>query len=139
MSLAKYEQVEATVAHGSALEARALTVCAKRLAQAQDANDRELLMNAVMQNSKLWLLFYSEIESGRVQLPPEIAQNIMSLAAYVASVAPRAYVGEDEVLKTLININRNIAAGLSEGGGGVSENQAPVAQLSVSGGVSVST
>ena len=139
MSLANYEQVEATVSQGRALEARALTTCAKRLAEAQEANAADALLNAVMQNSKLWLLFYSEIESDRVQLPLEIAQNIMSLAAYVAKVSPRAYAGESEVLKTLININRNIAAGLTEGGGGVSEDQVPAVQLSVSGGLSVST
>ncbi len=139
MSLANYEQVEATVSQGRALEARALTTCAKRLAEAQEANDSDALLNAVMQNSKLWLLFYSEIESDRVQLPLEIAQNIMSLAAYVDKVSPRAYAGESEVLKTLISINRNIAAGLTEGGGGVSEDQVPAVQLSVSGGLSVST
>ena len=59
MSLANYEQVEATVSQGRALEARALTTCAKRLAEAQEANDSDALLNAVMQNSKLWLLFYS--------------------------------------------------------------------------------
>ena len=39
MSLANYEQVEATVAQGRALEARALTTCAKRLSEALEAND----------------------------------------------------------------------------------------------------
>jgi flagellar biosynthesis regulator FlaF len=139
MSLENYQQIEAVVAQGRALEERALTACARRLDEAVVSNDSEVLVKAVMQNSKLWLFFYSEIESGNVQLPPEIARNIITLAAYVAKVSPRAYAGENEVLKTLISINRNIAAGLSEAASNDSEEQVVVPQSNASAGLSVVT
>lgn len=116
MSIKGYDKVGAAVVSGRALEARALTRCALALHNAVNSGDEIALIEAIRMNNKLWLFFYSEIESGNVVLPTEVANNIVSLVAYVVKVAPRACAGERKVIDTLISINRNIAAGLSEGG-----------------------
>lgn len=116
MSTSSYEKVANTVSHGPALEAQALRKCAIALKAFLDNPGDKNGHQAVTQNRRLWLFFYSEIEAGNVTLPPDIASNIISLAAYVAKVSPRAYTGERAVLETLISINRSIASGLLEGG-----------------------
>ncbi len=117
MAITGYERIGIEVTEGRALEARALTRCAIALTEALNSADLATTEEAVTLNNRLWLFFYSEIESGRVSLPAEVATNIASLASYVVSVAQRAYSGERKVLETLISINRNIAAGLMEAGG----------------------
>jgi flagellar biosynthesis regulator FlaF len=117
MGITGYQKVGVAVSEGTALEARALTKCAQRLSDALDTTDLVVLEEAVTQNQRLWLFFYSEIDSGNISLPTEVASNIVSLVSYVVKVAQRAYSGERKVLETLISINRNIAAGLIAGGG----------------------
>lgn len=117
MAINEYDKVGAVVSEGRALEARALTRCAMALNDALTTADLATTENAVTMNQRLWLFFYSEIESKNVTLPDEVASNIISLVGYVVKVAPRAYSGERKVLETLIAINRNIAAGLAEGTG----------------------
>lgn len=108
-----YQDVARAAATGRALEAGALMRSAVALNDAMLSKNSEKLVAAANMNAKLWLLFYSEIETGNVKLPIEVANNIASLAAYVAKVTVRAMAGEDKVLETLISINKNISAGLS--------------------------
>lgn len=115
MSIKGYDKVGAAVVSGRALQARALFRSAMALNSAMTSGDDIALIEAISLNNKLWLFFYSEIETGNVVLPTEVANNIISLVAYVVKVAPRACAGERTVIETLISINRNIAAGLSEG------------------------
>jgi flagellar biosynthesis regulator FlaF len=114
MGITGYEAVGNVTSDGRALEARALMNCAVGLNDALTTKNDELLLAAAAANARLWLFFYSEIERGNVQLPTDVASNIVSLASYVAKVTPRAMGGEAKVLESLISINRNIAAGLSE-------------------------
>lgn len=113
MPIDGYSKVQREVASGRELEARALVRTAMALNEAMNSQDGDQLYQAATINYRLWLFFYSEIESGNVTLPPEVASNIVSLAAYVVKVTPRAFAGERKVLETLISINRNIAGGLS--------------------------
>jgi flagellar protein FlaF len=115
MSIAGYEQVGNAVISGRALEARVLTRCAMALNLAMENEDQINLVDAVTMNYRLWLFFYSEIESGRVTLPQDVANNIVSLVGYVVKASPNACAGDRAAIETLININRNIAAGLLEG------------------------
>jgi flagellar protein FlaF len=94
------------------------------LNDAMTRGDDIALVEAVTMNYRLWLFFYSEIESGRVSLPADVAGNIITLVGYVVKVAPRACAGERKVIETLISINRNIAAGLSEGAANTPEPSA---------------
>lgn len=118
MAITGYDQVGGATVEGRALQARALLRSAIAMNDAMRSQDGEQLLVAVTNNARLWLFFYSEIERDAVTLPGDVASNIISLAAYVIKVTPRAVAGEAKVLETLISINRSISAGLSEGSEG---------------------
>lgn len=121
MTVNAYDQTQRDMSTGRAAEARALSRCAIALNDAMASKSPEALYDAVSLNYRLWLLFYSEIEKNQVNLPPQIRNNVIALASYVVTSAPRAFGGETKVLETLININRNIAAGLMETPPGTAE------------------
>ncbi|CCG41033.1 Flagellar FlaF family protein [Magnetospirillum molischianum] len=114
MTVNAYDQTQREMSTGRAAEARALTRCAMALNDAIASKDNDALYEAVRLNYRLWLLFYSEIENNQVDLPLPVRNNVLALASYVVNSATRAFSGEQKVLETLININRNIAAGLME-------------------------
>ncbi|HIJ63320.1 MAG TPA: hypothetical protein HPQ04_11575 [Rhodospirillaceae bacterium] len=97
------------------LEAQALTHVALLMNQALIANDRDALVGMVTLNNRLWLFFYSQIESKQVILPPDVEKNIVNLVAYIMKVAPMAFSGDVNTIRSLVSINHHIAAGLSEG------------------------
>ncbi len=142
-----YDQVERDVLSGRSLEARALFRSAQRLSDAIQSTDRERLFEAVSLNNKLWLLFFSEIETGRVQLPPEVARNIGALARYVLNCSIRAFSRDAETLESLVTINRRIAIGLSTDGPAEASSAAshaaptsppqPTAPSPIQGGLSI--
>lgn len=96
------------------LEAKALTHVAMLMNRAFIANDRESLVAMVTLNYRLWLFFYSQIESKQVILPIEVERNIINLVAYIIKVSQMAFSGDADTIESLVSINRNIAAGLSE-------------------------
>ncbi len=108
-----YDLVEREVATGRQLEARVLLRSAMRLNDAITGTNADDLFTAVSLNNRLWLLFASEIDRGAVSLPPEVARNILQLASFVVTSAPRAFARDRATLEALVNINRRIAAGLS--------------------------
>ena len=111
--MSAYDQVEREIASGRSLEARALIRSAMRLIAAINSTDQEQLFEAVSLNNKLWLLFYSEIDSGHVSLPEPLRSNIISLAKYVFGAAAKAFTRDKATLESLATINRRIASGLS--------------------------
>lgn len=95
-------------------EGRALLEAARRLSLAQSAPaDRDGLLDIVRLNWRLWTIFQSEISAPACELPADLRQNMLTLCNYVDKrtveilADPRA-----ELLSILVNINRNIAAGL---------------------------
>lgn len=114
MTVNAYDQAQRDMSTGRAAEARALTRCAMALNDAMASKDPNGLYEAVRLNYQLWLLFYSAIEKNQVDLPQPVRNNVLALASYVVNSSTRAFAGEVKVLETLININRNIAAGLME-------------------------
>ncbi|MGV8996833.1 MAG: flagellar biosynthesis regulator FlaF [Parvibaculaceae bacterium] len=70
---------------------------------------------ALLYNRTIWTIFATSVTEGESQLPKEIRQNIANLAIFVfkrtieiqSAPAP-------EMLDVLININRQIAAGLMQ-------------------------
>ena len=134
-----YEQVERDILSGRSLEARALFRSAQRLSDAINSTDCEQLFQAVSLNNKLWLLFYSEIETGQVNLPPEIARNIVALARYVMNSSIQAFSRNAEILESLVNINRRIAIGLSSDAPVAAEGNAVEGQndAAAGGGLSI--
>ena len=114
MTITTYNKTVMEAATQRQLEAKALIRMAYLLNDALAANDRQALFDAVTLNNRLWLFFYSQIDSKEVLLPPEVEQNIIALVAYVAKSAPRAFAADVSTINSLVSINRNIAAGLSE-------------------------
>ena len=113
MSIGTYDQTDRDTATGRSLEARVLIRSALRLQAAITGTNIQELFDSVSLNHRLWLLFYSEIESKHVTLPPEIERNILALANYVVSITPRAFARDRAALESLVNVNRRVAAGLA--------------------------
>lgn len=99
------------------LEASVLLKSASRLQRIKDgwASLRDTdLSPALHYNRTLWTIFATSVTENESQLPKEVRENIANLALFIfkrtievqAKPAP-------ELLDTLININRQIAAGLS--------------------------
>ena len=98
-----------------ALEADLLLKAASRLKAVQDGWDRTRadLDDALLYNRKLWTFFLEAVTSPGNQLPAEIRQNIANLGVFIMnrtmSVTSKP---ERAALAVLININRELAAGL---------------------------
>ena len=94
-------------------EGRALLEAARRIAEAQKTADPAKILEAVRLNWRLWTIFQAEISAPNCTLPTEVRQNMLTLCNFV----DKRTVGilaepKPELLSVLINVNRNIAAGL---------------------------
>lgn len=95
-------------------EAWALTQVARRMKEGQNGDDfPKSFLDAVRLNWRLWTIFQAEISSPESSLPEEVRINMLRLANFVdkTSVAIIADPTADKA-DVLININREIAAGL---------------------------
>lgn len=112
-----YQSVEKSTLSGRELEASVLTKAALKLQQVQqdwDAADRDARLDeALKYNQRVWSFFQSEVSQAENPLPAEIKQNILALSVFVDRriFEVMAYPAPEK-LDILININRNIAAGL---------------------------
>jgi flagellar biosynthesis activator protein FlaF len=110
-----YKSVAKEIASPRDLEATLLLKAAARLQAVSDSWDRDRsdLPEALTYNRKLWTVFLGDVASPTNQLPIEIRQNIANLGVFIMNQTlsvtsnPRR-----EALKSLININRELAAGL---------------------------
>jgi flagellar protein FlaF len=71
--------------------------------------------NALRYNRRLWLFFADEVTKPENPLPREVKQNVANLAIFVAKHSMSIEAAQDsapENVSVLININREIAAGL---------------------------
>jgi flagellar biosynthesis activator protein FlaF len=97
------------------LEASLLLKAAARLQAVIDSWDqnRSDLDGALLYNRKLWTVFLGSAIGSENPLPTEIRQNVANLGMYIMSQTiavtsqPRI-----EILSSLVNINRELAAGL---------------------------
>jgi len=110
-----YTTVARQTASPRELEADLLLQAAARLQAVEDGWDeqREGLDQALLYNRKLWTIFMTSATSPDHPLPVDIRQNIANLGLFVMNqtlammTKPRR-----EDLGSLININRELAAGL---------------------------
>jgi flagellar biosynthesis activator protein FlaF len=110
-----YGSVARKIANPRELEADLLLKAASRLQNVQDAWDaaKPQLNDALLYNRKLWSIFLTSMTEDNCPLPAQIRQNIANLGMFVMNHTfevmnqPRP-----EALRVLININREIAAGL---------------------------
>lgn len=112
-----YQSVEKSTLSGRDLEASVLMKAAARLQEVQanwGAADRdEQLDQALRYNQRVWSFFQAEVSMPDNPLPAEIKQNILALSVFVDRrvFEVMAYPAAEK-LDILVNINRNIAAGL---------------------------
>jgi flagellar protein FlaF len=97
------------------LEASLLLKAAARLQAVIDTwDDNQAGLNdALLYNRKLWTVFLGSAMSEDNPLPTEVRQNVANLGMYIMSQTV-AVTAEPkvEIISSLVNINRELAAGL---------------------------
>jgi flagellar protein FlaF len=81
--------------------------------KAQDDDDVEAMITAVRLNWRLWTIFQADLLDPECPLPEDIRNNVLTLANFVDHHTV-AFLGSPRksMLDTLININRQLSAGL---------------------------
>ncbi|MCX7628507.1 MAG: flagellar biosynthesis regulator FlaF [Methylophilaceae bacterium] len=118
--LKTYQTVENATLSGRELEASVLRRAAMRMAAVRDnwerwdAAERDAQLDeALRYNQRLWTLFQSELSDADNPLPNEIKRNLLALSAFIDKRTFEVLSYPDpRKLDILIEINRNIAAGL---------------------------
>ena len=96
-------------------EADLLLDAAARLQSIQEGWDarRAELDGALLNNRKLWTIFMSSASSPDNPLPAGVRQNVLNLGLFVLKQTITTLANpRPENLRSLININRELAAGL---------------------------
>jgi flagellar biosynthesis activator protein FlaF len=111
-----YARASQTTASPREIEAQALLKAARQLQEVQ-ANwkgaDRNL-HNALMFNRRLWSIFLTEAEANENPNSLEVRQNIANIGIFVLKQTIEMQMDpHPSKLKSLIEINCNIAAGLA--------------------------
>ena len=97
------------------LEANLLLRAAARLQAASDGwdNGREQIDEALLYNRKLWSIFLTTVTRQDNPLPQQVRQNVANLGVFVMNQTMSIMTEpKREKLGALININRELAAGL---------------------------
>jgi flagellar protein FlaF len=105
---------------GRDLEAHVLLKSAARLQAIKDGWDTRQgeLDDALTKNRKIWTVFVSSLSAEDCPLPSLLRSNLLNLGFFVFNHTIKLTVGaRPEQLAVLIDINRNIAAGLRGDGG----------------------
>lgn len=111
-----YAQTSRTIASPREIEAQALLKAARQLrdVQAHWEGPDQRMHAALLFNRRLWSIFVSAAQSNDNPQPMEVRQNIANIGVFVLKQIVDMQVNPDPVkLKSLIDINCNIAAGLS--------------------------
>ena len=111
-----YARVATTTASPRDIEAQTLLKAANKLQDAMNSADplSEQTMHALMFNRKLWTIFLSEAMRDNNPQPIEVRQKIANISVFVLSQTAALQVSPQfDHFRPLIEINRNIAAGLS--------------------------
>ena len=102
------------------LEASVLLKAASQLQRIRDnweGTPGRTLYDALVYNRKLWTVFATSVTEEESALPRETRQNIANLALFIFKHTLAIQTEPaPEALDTLININRQIAAGLLQKG-----------------------
>ncbi|MEQ9636022.1 MAG: flagellar biosynthesis regulator FlaF [Devosia marina] len=113
-----YQQTAKVVENPRQRESALLMKAAAGLQKVKDEWDistTEELRSALTFNRKLWTIFMSAVTQDDSPLPPEIRQNIANLGMFVMNQTREILyegVPEAEQLTVLVQLNRQIAAGL---------------------------
>src|ERR1043166_8427480 len=111
-----YSRTSHTTASPREIEAQALLKAARQLldVQANWAGPDKNMHNALLFNRRLWSIFMSAMETNDNQQPLEVRQNIANIGVFVMKQTIDMQLNPDPAkLNSLIDINCNLAAGLS--------------------------
>jgi len=111
-----YSRTSHATASPREIEAQALLKAARQLldVQANWAGPDKAMHNALLFNRRLWSIFMSAVETNDNPQPLEIRQNIANLGVFVMKQTVEMQLNPDpSKLNSLIDINCNLAAGLS--------------------------
>ena len=111
-----YARTSQATAHPREIEAQALLMAARKLLDVQTnwAGPDKNMHKALLFNRRLWSIFLSAVEANDNPQPLEIRQNIANLGVFILQQTIEMQMNPDPAkLKSLIDINCNIAAGLS--------------------------
>ena len=111
-----YARVATATSSPRDIEAQALLKAANKLHAAMTDPDATYtqMSEALIYNRKLWSIFLSEARRDDNPQPQEVRQNIANIGIFVLSQTAALQISpQREHFKSLIEINRNIAAGLS--------------------------
>jgi len=116
---AAYQAVERETVSGRETEARVLTEAALKLQACQknwDSKDRDSkLTEALRYNQKIWSIFQAELTREENPLPEQLQKDLLRLSGFVDKRIFEIITSPSpEKLDVVININRNIAAGLRQ-------------------------
>ena len=115
--LEAYQTVDKTTMSGRETEARVLTQAALKLKDCQDnwqAEDRDdKLDDALKYTQRIWSIFQGELAKPDNPLPRQLKINLLRLSSFIDKrIFETMSYPSPEKLTAVININRNIAAGL---------------------------
>ena len=111
-----YQRTAHNTASPREIEAQTLLKAARLLqdVQANWSGPDGKLHDALLFNRRLWTIFMSSAETNDNPQPLEIRQNIANIGLFVMQQTIDMQVNPDRAkLKSLIDINCNLAAGLS--------------------------
>lgn len=135
-----YEQARRQGGNPRETEGRALLEAARRMAEAQKApGDGATLRSAVRLNWRLWTIFQAELSQPDCPMPVELRSNMLNLCNFIDKrVVAILAEPKPELADALININRQVAAGLLTTPGGQTDGpgQAPATAGAQSGALS---
>ena len=110
-----YGKVAKQISSPRDLEADLLLKAAARLQTISDNWDTKAreASDALLYNRKLWSIFLTSVTQQDNPLPPQIRQNVANIGIFVMNQTIAAMTEpKPEKLRSLININRELAAGL---------------------------
>lgn len=110
-----YGKTAKVVSNPRELEAGLLTKSAQQLQAVKDQWDPsgDAFHSALVYNRKLWSVFAGSVTEESNPLPRQIKQNVANLAVFVLKRTVQVQANPaPEKLDALININREVAAGL---------------------------
>jgi flagellar biosynthesis activator protein FlaF len=111
-----YARTSHTTGSPREMEAQTLLMAARKLqeVQANWTGPDTRMHSALLFNRRLWAIFMSAAESDENPQPMEIRQNVANIAVFVMKQTVEMQLDPDPAkLKSLIDINCNLAAGLS--------------------------